>query len=350
MTDEEQIIIDLANCVRVLSVDAIEKAGSGHPGMPLGMADVFTVLVNDFLRFIPQDPCWFNRDLLILSAGHGSMLLYSFYYLAGYRNFNLDDLKSFRQLGSKCQGHPEYGVYEAIETTTGPLGQGVANAVGIAIAQKKYQVKLGSKLCNYKIYCVVGDGCLMEGISYEALSLAGHLRLDNLIIIFDDNNITIDGTTDLTISENQLDKFAAMGLFSQEVDGHNPSDIRRAIKKACSANKPSFIACKTKIGQGLNKKLGSNKSHGSPVGYDEISYLKQNINFEDEPFFIPDRYLHIWRNLWKKHEESYNRWNEEYRNTSQENKEYLKPRPLVLNKKPNFDCSESTRVSFGKIL
>lgn len=285
---------ELSNCIRVLSADAIEKAKSGHPGLPLGMADVMTVLAFEFLKFNPEDPKWEGRDRLVLSAGHGSMLLYSFYYLAGYKDFTLEDLQNFRQLESKTPGHPEYGAYPAIETTTGPLGQGLANAVGMAIAAKK----LGQK---HKIYVIVGDGCLMEGIAYEALSLAGHLRLDNLIVLFDDNKITIDGETSLTISENHQEKLNSMGWNVFENNGHDFDSIKDSLRTAVLSGKPSFISCATTIGYGAPNKEGKCDVHGAPLGEAEISNLRMRLswnNFED--FGIPEELLNIWRSAWKK--------------------------------------------------
>lgn len=281
---------ELANCIRILSAEAIEKSGSGHPGMPLGMADAFTMLAFKFLKFDPQNPRHPNRDRLVLSAGHGSMLLYSFYYLAGFIDFDIEDIKNFRQLDSKTAGHPEYGNYPAIETTTGPLGQGFGNAVGMAIAAKKNGLE-------HKIYCIAGDGCLMEGISYEAASIAGHLKLDNLIIIFDDNNITIDGNTDLTISEKQADKFTSMGWNAIAIDGHDFSQIEQAFGKSQNQNKPTIILCKTTIGYGCNDKANKASSHGSPLGKEEMKALRYNLNWSEQEFNIPKNLLDMWRNI-----------------------------------------------------
>ena len=257
----------LSNCIRILSCDAIEKAKSGHPGLPLGMADVMTTLAFEFMKYKPEDPKWADRDRLVLSAGHGSMMLYAFYYLAGYKDFTIEDLKNFRQMGSKTPGHPEYGANLAIETPTGPLGQGLANAVGMAIVAKK----LGKK---HKIYAIVGDGCLMEGISYEAISLSGHLKLDNLIILFDDNKITIDGDTNLSVSENHVEKFHAMGWNTFGADGHNFEDIHRALNVAYFSSKPSMISFRTVIGYGAPTKAGSELVHGSPLGHEEAIGLR----------------------------------------------------------------------------
>ncbi|MES2214959.1 MAG: transketolase family protein, partial [Pseudomonadota bacterium] len=282
----------LSNCIRVLAADAVEKASSGHPGMPMGFADVFTVLALKFLKFDPKQPRHPNRDRLVLSAGHGSMLLYAFYYLAGYKDFTLEDIKNFRQLHSKTPGHPEYGAYPAIETTTGPLGQGFATSVGMALAAKK-------RKDAHKVYCIVGDGCLMEGLSYEAASLAGHLSLNNLIILFDDNQITIDGSTELSVSENHLKKFEAMGFAVEQIDGHNFDEINASLSRANESSKPYFIACRTRIGWGAPIKSGSENSHGAPLGEEEVAGLKKSIGFKDEPFYIPGDLLEIWRGIGK---------------------------------------------------
>lgn len=343
---------DLSNCIRILTADSVENAKSGHPGMPLGMADVMTVLTTKFLKYVPHDPKWFNRDKLILSAGHGSMLLYSFYYLAGFQDFTLNDLKNFRQLNAKTAGHPEYGHYPAIETTTGPLGQGLANAVGMAIAEKKYKAKLGSKICDHKIYCIVGDGCLMEGISYESASIAGHLKLDNLIIIFDNNNISIDGNTDLSVSENHIQKFKALGFNTYEIDGHDYDEITDALGKADKSNKPCFISCKTIIGKGAKTKCASEKSHGSPLGDEEIKYLKSNIDFaSDKPFDIPENLKKLWTQSWEFNRNTYEDWNKEYDSLNKEHKQYITHQDLTIppiNSIP--DEAEATRTSAGKII
>ncbi|WP_341756051.1 MULTISPECIES: transketolase [unclassified Candidatus Tisiphia] len=343
----------LSNCIRILASDSIEYAKSGHPGMVLGMADVMTMLVFNFLKFNPNDPTWFNRDRLVLSAGHGSMLLYSFYYLTNYKNFHLEDLKQFRKLHSKTPGHPEYGAYEAIEATTGPLGQGFGISVGMAIAQKKYQQKLGKKLSTHKIYCIIGDGCLMEGISYEAASLAGHLGLNNLIVLFDDNKISIDGPTDLTVSENHLQKFAAMGWNTESIDGHDFEQINASLIKAQNSDKPYFIACRTLIGKGSINKVNSNTAHGSPLGKDEVKLLKENLGFNDQEFNIPAELKEIWGTAWLRNQVSYNNWQENFANITQEQKAYLN--------KANIDCSfldnipipqedEATRCLSGRVI
>ncbi|MCP5369967.1 MAG: transketolase [Rickettsiaceae bacterium] len=341
----------LSNYIKILSVDAIEKANSGHPGMPMGFAQVMTNLVFNFLKFNPNDPKWPNRDRLVLSAGHGSMLLYSFFYLTGYKNFTLEDIKNFRQLNSKAAGHPESHLYEAIETTTGPLGQGIANAVGMAIAEKKLKAKLGSEICDYKIYVIVGDGCLMEGIAYEAMSLAGHLKLDNLVILFDDNNITIDGKTSLSVSEDHLKKFTAMGFATKAADGHNQEDIFDALSWANKQKSPCFIAFKTVIAKGSKTKENSSKAHGSPLGVDEISYFKNNINYPDQAFTIKDELLSAWRNAWQRNQQDYNKWYELYHNLDIQQKNYLVGKTIEFPKIDlAYDEAEATRVSSGKII
>jgi transketolase len=287
----------MANAIRLLSIKAVEKANSGHPGMPMGMADVATILFAEFLKFDPNNPAWENRDRFILSAGHGSMLLYSILYLTGYKDISLDDIKNFRQMGSKTAGHPEYGFLEGIETTTGPLGQGLANAVGMAIAEKMSAERIGHDKIDHYTYTVVGDGCLMEGISQESISLAGHLKLNKLIVLFDDNKISIDGPTSLTISEDTLARFKASGWNAISVDGHNYSQIREALKQAQESDKPTLIACNTIIGFGSPNKAGTEHCHGSPIGQEEILLIKETLNWSYKPFEIPDEVFKMWRKL-----------------------------------------------------
>ena len=288
----------LANAIRALSMDAVQKANSGHPGMPMGMADVASILWREFLRHNPANPNWAGRDRFVLSAGHGSMLLYSLMYLSGYKDITLDEIKNFRQMGAKTCGHPEYGMAQGIETTTGPLGQGLANAVGMALAERMMNAKFGEIVGNYT-YCIVGDGCLMEGISQEAASFAAHLKLNKLIILFDDNGISIDGATSLSTSEDNCKRFAALGFAVQAVDGHDANAIRGALKIAQTSDKPSFIACKTTIGYGAPTKAGSSSSHGSPLGIEEIAGAKAALGWEYGAFEVPEDVLQEWRGALK---------------------------------------------------
>ena len=288
---------DLSNAIRFLSIDAVEKANSGHPGMPMGMADVATVLFKNFLNFNPNNPNWLNRDRFVLSAGHGSMLLYSLLYLTGYRSISLKDIKNFRQLNSICAGHPEFHPGSGIETTTGPLGQGVANAVGFAVAEEVLRERFGPKIFNHKTYVLAGDGCLMEGISHEALSLAGHLGLKNLIMLFDNNSISIDGPTSLAVSDNYKKRFNSYGWDYVEIDGHNEKKIFNALKKVQRAKKPTVISCITKIGFGSPNKSGSEKAHGSPLGENEVKLVRKKLNWLHEPFIIPKKIMEEWRRI-----------------------------------------------------
>jgi transketolase len=313
---------DLAKAIRFLSADMVEAAKSGHPGLPLGMADVMAVLFADFIKFNPHDPNWPDRDRFILSAGHGSPLLYSLLYLTGYEDMTIDELKKFRQLGSKTPGHPEFGMSSGVETTTGPLGQGLANAVGMAIAERMLNAQFND-LVNHKTYALVGDGCLMEGISQEAISLAGHLQLKNLIVIHDDNRITIDGSTDLTTSESQSMRFLACGWKVYSVDGHNPQAIYHAFSKAQSSSKPVYIAFRTNIAQGAPNKAGSHHAHGSPLGASEISEMRETQDWQHEPFDVPHDIMDLWRNLWQRNEEAYKQWNAEYDKSGGELKKYI---------------------------
>ena len=299
---------DLANAIRFLSVDAVQKANSGHPGMPMGMADVCTVLFRDFLKFNPINPNWVNRDRFILSAGHGSMILYSLLYLSGYKSISLDDIKNFRQLNSICAGHPEFEPNSGIETTTGPLGQGVGNAVGFALAEEILKAKYGKKVFNHKTYVLAGDGCLMEGISHEALSLAGHLKLKNLIMLFDNNSISIDGPTSLTVSDKYKKRFESYNWGYIEINGHKEKEIFNALKKVQKANKPTVISCKTKIGFGSPNKSGKSSSHGSPMGEDEIKLIRKKLKWSHDPFVIPDNILNTWREIGKKGLKEEQKW------------------------------------------
>ena len=291
---------NLSNAIRFLSIDAVQKANSGHPGMPMGMADVATVLFKYHLRFSPENPEWINRDRFILSAGHGSMLLYSLLYLTGYKSISIDDIKNFRQLNSICAGHPEYKKGSGIETTTGPLGQGLGNAVGMAIAEEILRKRLGKDILNNRTFVVASDGDLMEGISHETMSLAGHLKLKNLIVLFDNNKISIDGSTSLSVSDNFKKRFESYGWDFQEINGHNEKQISRAILKASKSNKPSLISCKTIIGFGSPNKSGKSSSHGSPLGDDEIKLVRKKLKWSYEPFYIPENILSVWREIGKR--------------------------------------------------
>ena len=300
---------DLANCIRFLSIDAVQKANSGHPGMPMGMADVATVLFKNFLRFNPKNPDWLNRDRFVLSAGHGSMLLYSLLYLTGYKSISINNIKKFRQLNSICAGHPEYHPKTGIETTTGPLGQGISNAVGFAIAEEILKNKLGKDLINHKTYVLAGDGCLMEGISHEAMSLAGHLKLKNLVMLFDNNSISIDGPTNLAVSDNFKKRFEGYGWDYISINGHNEKEIFKALKKVQKAKKPTVISCKTKIGYGSPNKSGKASSHGSPLGVDEIKLVRKALNWKTKPFHIPNKILNEWRKIGQRGEILEKKWN-----------------------------------------
>ncbi len=285
---------DMANAIRALSMDAVQKANSGHPGMPMGMADVATVLFSKFLKFDPAKPNWPDRDRFVLSAGHGSMLLYSLLYLTGYKDMSLEDVKNFRQLGAKTAGHPEFGHASGIETTTGPLGQGLATAVGMALGERMMAARF-KDVVDHHTYVIAGDGCLMEGISHEAASFAGHLGLGKLIVLWDDNEISIDGKTEIAVGDDQLKRFEALGWDTFSCDGHNPADIEKAIAAARDTNKPSLIACKTTIGFGSPNKGGTSGVHGAPLGDEEIALTREALGWPYGPFEVPAAILDRWR-------------------------------------------------------
>ena len=288
----------LASAIRVLSMDAVEQANSGHPGMPMGMADVATVLWRKHLKFDAAAPNWFDRDRFILSAGHGSMLIYSLLHLTGFEQMTLDQIRNFRQWGAATAGHPEYGHAEGVETTTGPLGQGLATSVGFAMAEAKMRAEFGEELCDHRTWVIAGDGCLMEGISQEAISLAGHLRLGRLIVLWDDNQITIDGAVSLSDSTDQLKRFEASGWRTLSCDGHDPADIDRALTAAKEDDgRPVMVACRTTIGYGSAKKGGTSGVHGSPLGADEIAATRLAYAWEHEPFELPDELVARWREI-----------------------------------------------------
>ncbi|MVS99842.1 transketolase [Devosia marina] len=286
---------DLANAIRSLSMDAVEKANSGHPGLPMGCADIATVLFTKVMKFDPADSKWADRDRFVLSAGHGSMLLYSALYLLGYEDMTIEEVKNFRQLGSKTAGHPEYGFAEGIETTTGPLGQGIGNAVGMAIAEAKLAAEFGADIVDHYTWCLAGDGCLMEGISQEAIALAGHLKLNKLVVIWDNNNITIDGAVSNADSTDQVARFQASGWNTIEIDGHDQAAIEKALLDAKKSDKPTMIAAKTTIGFGAPKKAGTNKVHGSPLGAEELAGAKEALGITYPAFEVPAETLEAWR-------------------------------------------------------
>jgi transketolase len=290
----------MANAIRFLSMDAVEKANSGHPGLPMGAADVATVLFSKYLKFDPKAPHWPDRDRFILSAGHGSMLLYSVLHLTGYEDMTIDEIKNFRQLGSKTAGHPEYGHATGIETTTGPLGQGLANSVGFALAERKLEEEFGSDLQSHYTYVLCGDGCLMEGISQEAIALAGHLKLNKLILFWDNNSITIDGAVSLSDSTDQIARFKSVHWNTIEIDGHDPEAIGKAIEAAQKSDKPTLIAAKTVIGFGAPNKGGTHKVHGSPLGAEEIAATRKALDWPWEAFVVPDEVLNPWREAGKR--------------------------------------------------
>ena len=342
--NNEVSLNDMANAVRFLAADAVEKANCGHPGMPMGAADFTTVLYSKFLKIDPQKPDWPDRDRVILSAGHGSMLLYAVNHLVGFSDMTIEEIKNFRQLGSKTPGHPEYGHTLGVETTTGPLGQGISTAVGMAIAEKIQNAKYGDAIVDHKTYVIASDGDLMEGISQEAISLAGHLKLSKLIVLFDDNNISIDGTIDLSDSTDQLMRFEASGWNVNRVDGHNHDDIEKAIQEAIESNKPSLIACKTKIGFGSPSKEGKSSSHGAPLGAEDIAQMKKNFNWDYGEFEIPSDIKDAWRLVGLKNSSKRQEWEERLLDNKDKEIEFLKDIDGQISEELDKEINEIKKV------
>ena len=340
MTDNienKENLIQLAHCIRFLSIDAVQKANSGHPGMPMGMADIATVLFKDHLKFDPNNPNWVDRDRFVVSNGHGSMLLYACLYLSGYKDITIEDIKNFRQLNSPTAGHPEYKELDGIETTTGPLSQGLANAVGLAIAEKKLSNKFGKDLFNHFTYVFAGDGCLMEGLSHESCSLAGHLKLNKLIVFFDDNSISIDGPTSLSTSDDIKIRFKSYGWNVISINGHDFNEITNAINESKKSNLPTIILSKTKIGYGSPNKESKSSSHGSPLGVEEVELTRQNLDWNHKPFHIPTNLLDKWANFSNRNKQTILDWNESNKSTL--NSEEFKK---MYNK--NFDKELSNAI------
>ena len=343
-SNNEVSLNDMANAIRFLAADAVEKANCGHPGMPMGAADFTTVLYSKFLKIDPQKPDWPDRDRVILSAGHGSMLLYAVNHLVGFSDMTIEEIKNFRQLGSKTPGHPEYGHTLGVETTTGPLGQGISTAVGMAIAEKIQNAKYGDAIVDHKTYVIASDGDLMEGISQEAISLAGHLKLSKLIVLFDDNNISIDGAIDLSDSTDQLMRFEASGWNVNRVDGHNHDDIEKAIQEAIESNKPSLIACKTKIGFGSPSKEGKSSSHGAPLGAEDIAQMKKNLNWGYEEFEIPSDIKDAWRLVGLKNSSKRQEWEERLLDNKDKEIEFLKDIDGQISEELDKEINEIKKV------
>jgi len=307
--------LQMANAIRMLAVDAVQKANSGHPGMPMGMADAVTVLFNRFMNINPASPDWSDRDRFVLSAGHGSMLLYAIHHLLGFEDMTAEQLASFRQFGAKTAGHPEYGHALGIETTTGPLGQGITTAVGMALGERMMAARFGSELVNHYTYVVAGDGCLQEGISHEAIDFAGHLKLSRLIVLWDDNEISIDGKTSLATSMNQKMRFKAAGWDVHTVDGHDHDAVANAIAKAQKSRKPSLIACRTVIGKGSPNLAGSHKTHGAPLGPDEVAATRKALGWTSEPFTVPNDIVNAWRAIAEKGRHTNAAWADRHANS-----------------------------------
>ena len=311
----EPAMARMADAIRMLAMDAVKKANSGHTGMPMGMADIASVLYSKFLKFCPAYPDWMDRDRLIVSNGHGSMILYALAYLTGYKAMTMEEIKNFRQLHSKTPGHPERDVSIGVETTTGPLGQGVSNAVGFAIAERALNARFGDDLINHYTYVFMGDGCLMEGVSHEACSLAAHLGLSKLIVFYDDNNVTIDGTIDITFTENVADRYRAYGWDVQTINGHDHAAIETAIRNAQAATGPSLICCKTKIGFGAPGFEGKAAAHGAITSDDEIAATRTALGWDHAPFEIPADILNDWRSIGEAGGKHYAAWSSRFENS-----------------------------------
>ena len=312
--DKKSIL--MADAIRFLSMDAVQAANSGHPGMPMGMADVATVLFKKIININPKKPDWPDRDRFVLSAGHGSMLLYALHYLLGYKDMPIDSIKNFRQLNYNTAGHPEYGHAKGIETTTGPLGQGLATAVGMALAEKLLSSRFGSNLVDHYTYVIAGDGCLQEGISHEAIEFSGHLKLSKLIVLWDDNKISIDGSTGLSNSANQISRFKAAGWHTQTINGHDHDEIEEAIINSKKSRKPSIIACKTTIGFGAPNLGGTSKTHGAPLGADEIVATRKALGWSNKPFEIPEDILELWKKTAERSQKIFEEWENRYEQSS----------------------------------
>ena len=351
----------LANAIRILALDAVKKANSGHSGMPMGMADIATVLYSKFLKFDAANPLWPDRDRLIVSNGHGSMLLYALAYLTGYKDMPIEQLKNFRQLHSRTPGHPEIDPAIGVETTTGPLGQGISNAVGFAVAERIMNGRYGDDLVNHFTSVFTGDGCLMEGVSHETCSLAGHMGLGKMIVFYDDNNVTIDGTIDLTFSDNTAKRFEAYGWDVQTIDGHDHAAIEKAILHAQSAKAPSIICCKTKIGYGAPTLEAKPAAHGAITGDDEIAGVRKNLGWAHEPFVIPDDILSAWRDIGTQGSEAFKAWTAKLAASAQKGEFEAATKgdvaaaiaPIIKNLKAGFETDkpkDATRVSSGKCL
>ena len=310
----------MSNAIRVLAAEGVQKANSGHPGMPMGVADVATILFSKYLKIDVDKPDWPDRDRFVLSAGHGSMLIYALNYLLGYSDMDIESLKNFRQLHSNTPGHPEYGDTLGVETTTGPLGQGLGTAVGMALAERMSNAKFGKNLVDHFTYVMVGDGCLQEGISHESIEFAGHLKLAKLIVLWDNNSISIDGNTNLANSSNQIARFKASGWHTQSIDGHDFDQISKAIENAQKTNKPSFIACKTIIGFGSPNLAGTEKTHGAPLGDDEVKKVKEELNWKSNPFEVPKDILSNWRASVERGLEIRKEWEDRFNKSPKKNK------------------------------